>query len=94
MKSMLTVAILAGAIAQGGGSAVRGPWCSHAGQAGDAGFLRGEVIQGRRAGHLSLYNSHVLANATGLGCNCSDDVLTSRRTHMSGPVGVQCRRCS
>jgi hypothetical protein len=33
---------------------------------------------------LWLYNSQVLANATGLGCNCSDDVLTSRRTHMSG----------
>ena len=33
---------------------------------------------------LWFYNSQVLANATGLGCNCSDAVLTSRRTHMSG----------
>jgi hypothetical protein len=33
---------------------------------------------------LWLYNSQVLANATSLGCNCSDDVLTSLRTHMSG----------
>jgi len=37
-----------------------------------------------QSGCLSLYNSQVLANATSLGCNCSDDVLTSRRTHMSG----------
>jgi hypothetical protein len=37
-----------------------------------------------QSGCLSLYNSQVLANAPGLGCNCSDDMLTSRRTHMSG----------
>ena len=42
-----------------------------------------------QSGCLSLYNSHVLANATGLGCNCSDDVLTSRRTHLSG-MSAQC----
>jgi len=39
-------------------------------------------------GCLSPYNSQVLANATGLGCNCSDDMLTSSRTHMSGHVGA------
>ena len=43
----------------------------------------------RASGCLSLYNSQVLANATGLGCNCSDDVLNSRRTHMSGTL-AQC----
>jgi hypothetical protein len=42
-----------------------------------------------QSGCLSLYNSQVLANATGLGCNCSDDVLTSRRTHMS-VMSAQC----
>jgi hypothetical protein len=41
-----------------------------------------------QSGCLSLYNSQMLANATGLGCNCSDDMLTSSRIHMSGHVGV------
>jgi hypothetical protein len=35
-------------------------------------------------GCLSFYNFQVLANAAGMGCNCSHDMLTSRRTHMSG----------
>ena len=44
----------------------------------------GDAHRCSQSGCLSLYNCHVLANATEMGCNCSGDVLTSRRTHMSG----------
>ena len=44
----------------------------------------GDAHRCSQSGCLSLYSCHVLVNATEIGCNCSGDVLTSRRTHMSG----------
>jgi hypothetical protein len=75
------------------------------GQLGEEELPRLATYRCSQAGCPSLHNSHVLANATGMGCDYSGDTLTSGRTHMSGgihrvlegielPVEVQRRRCS